>query len=297
MKKLVFVLAFLSLLWGCGGSSSKQSVTPTLSWESNPRFAEQQYGTKLDAVVTASVPSGLQSLKITATIPATLAGMAQQLIGLSENKKALVFDLLQDSTCNGELASAGFTTVSAGMQAFKMDFVKLMQAITGKAEIDNKAQFSFKIELEDKAGNKAQNVVKFIWTSGPEFTTTGSKKEFDMDTDKQIVVEAEIFAPGAEVFTITFGGKKASKVILDKIQNRAKSLTVDVINDEEACKNLKYPMVSKTKAGKYTFDFSEQVADWAFDVESGTSTEITFHCEDVLGKVTQPDLVIALNKN
>lgn len=292
MKRFSVMAALLGILTlaGCG-NGSKQSAAPSFSWDSNAY--DNEIGKSMKATLTANVPGGVADFKLTATtIPTELVGMSQQFIGNSANKSSLVFDFIHDAKTISSLKS--FASVSEGATSVKMDFSKLLWTLIGEATLKDGSAFTLRVHIEDAAGNAKDFDAKFQWTSEPVFTTTGGKASYVLGEDKTVVVDVQVFAKGANTFTVTFGGNNAAPYILNEIKNRTvgNKLVVDLVNDSAACEQLGYPLVSKTAKQKYSIDFSEQVKRWAIDAQANTSTEISFAVEDVLGKTATQKITL-----
>ena len=304
MKKILLMAVAAFALFGCNKNNTvDNSQKPSVAWEANASFDEMEIATDMDARVVFTVPEGVSSLKITLSIPATLIGVANKLIGTTSNKgtasRAPILDLVNDATAVSALKRIGFFPgATPDATFFSMDFTKLLNELAGDSVLDNASKFSFAISLVDKADNSLSKTVRFNWTSGPEITTIPEGK-IDLNSESPSLI-MNIKAPGKiEKASITFsnlaGAPGQNEGILAYIKSFTKDgYAVDLIENPSVAKALGLPSGSDVKdKTELTIDFSSLFFALAIQAcEKDEETSMKIELSDALGKYTRGYVIL-----
>ena len=297
MKRMILLaVAVLSLLALGACQQKKESAKPT--WGS-AALKSVELGDNMEGKVTVSVPAGVASFTVTLTeLPVELVGLVNRCIGVTANRasssKAGVLDLVEDSALASSEIARFFTPVGAkmsGATSVTLDLGGCLMYLMSGNDLPTGTRFVLDLSLTDKEGNTATQQEILRWTQAPYYQVTGSNP-CELTTTVG-TLSVDLMAPGKlKVLTMSFGGDKASAFILNYVKNRnEQNTTVDLLG--AAAENFGFS--ASAKATSVKLDFTALVKSWSFDVEANTTTVVTLHAEDALGK--SGDLELKLVKN
>ena len=298
MKRMTLLaVAVLSLLALGACQQKKESAKPT--WGSAP-LKSVELGDNMEGKVTVSVPAGVASFTVTLTeLPVELVGLVNRCIGITANRatstKAGVLDLVGDSALASSEIARFFTPVGAklgGATSVTLDLGGCLMYLMSGNDLATGTRFVMDLSLTDKEGNTATQQESFRWTQAPNYNVKGNNPcEL---TSSVGTLSVDLLVPGKlKALTMSFGGDKASAFILNYVKNRnEQKTTVDLMGP--AAENFGFT-AANAKATTVKLDFTALVKSWSFDAEANTTTVITLHAEDVLGK--SGDLELKLVKN
>ena len=302
MKKYLLIAVAALLLMDCQ-KPADNTQKPSVTWQANDNFSEMEIMKDMDAKVAFSVPEWVSTFQITLSIPNTLVGIANKMIGVSSNKgtasKSPVLDLVNDATAVSSLTKIGFLSGSPkNSTSFSLNFTKLLEELASDSILDNASKFIFAISLSDKAGNTLSKDVRFNWTSGPEVV---------LDPDWLIDLTAgepsltmNITAPG-KISKVTVGfhgliGGSPDAGIISYIQSYTKGEpVVELVENATIAKGLSLPNGSDVKdKTQLKIDFSALLLSLSIQAkDKGSQTVMGVNVEDALGKEAYIDVVLA----
>ncbi len=302
MKNYFLVALAALLLAGCQ-KPADNTRKPSLAWQANDNFSEMEIAKDMDAKVSFNVPEFVSSFRITLSIPSTLVGIANKLIGTPSNKgtatKSPVLDLVNDATAISSLTKIGFLSgPPKNSTSFSLNFTRLLEELASDSILDNASKFIFAISLTDKAGNTLSKDVRFNWTSGPEVVLD---PDWLVDlTDDNPSLTMNITAPGklAKV-TLSFigplGGYPDTGIIAYIKSFTKGDAVVDLIENATTAKALGLPSGSEVKdKTQIKIDFSTLLLSLSIQAsDKGSQTLMTVYLEDALGKETITDVVLS----
>lgn len=290
-RMTLMTAALLSVLCLMTGCAKKNNAKPL--WSSTP-LKNVELGDNVEGKVTVSVPAGVESFTATLTeLPVELIGLVNRCIGIPANRATAVkpgmLDLVSDATLPNSEIGRFFTPVGSkmsGATTATLDLGGCFMYLMENNEIPTGTRFVVDLSLTDKEGNSTDQQESFRWTEAPRFTVTGNNP-CQLNTSG-VTLSVDITVPGKlKVLTMDFGGAKASQVILGYVKNRNdQKTTVDLLGSSAA--NFGFSVSANVTAAK--LDFSALAKSWSFDVESSTTTIITLHAEDALGKTGDVEL-------
>ena len=293
MKKYFLIALAALLLVGCQKNNQDSSQKPSIAWQANDSFSEMEIVKDMDAKLALSVPEGVSSFQITLSIPSTLVGVANKMIGNSSNKgtagKEPVMDLVNDATASSALTQMGFLSGSPKTgTAFTLDFTKLLEELASDSPLDNASKFSFRISVTDKAQNTLSKDVRFNWTSGPEVELTSNNSlpySLVRGGSEALVIKVTAFG---KIAGLTFSLENCTdEGILNYIKRRSgtSSAVIDLMN-ESTSSAFNLPAAKDLK-GKTSVELTltSLMQNFSYEASStGTSMSFVVKVADELGK-------------
>ena len=290
-----FSIIFSALLAVVAISCEKQvdPNLPTITWASNPNFAQVELAPGLDGAIAIAAPGKIDLLTVTLEL-GELSILANPYIEVSSNKgttsKGAVFDVIDDSYTASFLNGLGIPAGSSlrGKTLANLDLVAILESLFKGQIVKNNTTFTVTINLADQAKNSVSAKAKIHYTSGPAFYWDNNSKFDPVDLSKTaIACKVRVNAPGKiKDLTVKLEDGADSK-LMTYIKNRTANggSLIDLVNDEKAGTAFKdYFPSGSTVSGKIDvmLDFSFMY-DRRFDM--GLSTNIfTVYVKDVNGK-------------
>ena len=300
MRKYFLIALAVLLFAGCQKNSQNNAQKPSISWKDNEDFSEMEITTEMHSTVSLSVPEGVSSFQISLSIPSTLVGIANKMIGISTNKgtasKSPVFDLVNDATAVSALTKLGFLHGNPAVGTeFILNFAYLVSELYSGSILDNASKFVFAISLKDKADQNLSKTVRFNWTSAPSIVFDPVGRIVDLNADSPALV-MNISAPGkiakaSMKFSNLAGAPNAdTEGILAYIKSFTKNgFEVDLIENAAAARGLDLPYGSQVKdQTQLTIDCSDLLFALSLQAcDKDIETVITIFVQDALGKSVQ----------
>lgn len=312
MKRILLILASLAMLFvtGCKKHDKVDPEKPTLTWESNPTFAQRDI-TKImdDATVIVNAPNGIQTLTVTLrNCPPLLLGIVQQkAVGTAVNKSGAnaaspVLDLIDDATCVNYLKSLkilGNTSIR-GSKSMALNLSVLVNDLISGLTLENGTLISFEIAATDASNASITKTATFRSVPAPTLSwkRIGVVEPLTFtDTDSVTGCDIHVYAPGkigAAHLTIATSAATFLTQISAFHSSTANPPVVDLIGDAQAVKS--FPLIYKIPAGTDLEDKTEVDIDFStlvqtFVLTAGNTSELvlTLHVADKNGyETTQP---------
>lgn len=297
MKKLILCTAAVLAVLACQKAPAVDNSTkPTVEWDANTTFSEMEISESMNAVVTVKFPEKVSAFRVSlTTLPVELIGVANQIISTSANKasgsKAGVLDLLEDASAAQKLQQMGFAgVVGANLKnatSCKLDFAKLIAALSSGTPLDNQTKFSFTIDVVDNAGNKLSknNVIRFNWTSAPDIVSDFSfPYTLSKGTTEKLVLNIDAQGKIGGI-TLQYEGD-GDPGIQAWIKNRNNNSTLIDLMAENTATAFGLPKVADLKDKvNVALDLTSFMTNCSYEVtKKGTTLPLTVKVVDNLGK-------------
>ena len=293
MKKVLLILAAAaSLLCSCKKNTPEDtSMKPSILWANNEGFARweiKENVIKPEAQVVVTVPEGVASFKISATIPDKLRVLGEKMIGIAGNKKdgqPLVFDLLEDKTAVSNLVKVGFLSSASISSPCTLTFDYLLTTLMEDVTLANGSKFDFEIQVTDKADNQAKKTAAFNWTSAPELEMRPAAETITLSDDGEFNYKAVITANG-KVKTVTLLFETDDAGLKNYISKAfGDDMGIELVAESTVAKRAGIDFESLQGATSAEIDL-EGFLDTAqlMATGGGTTTIMKFIIEDELGK-------------
>ena len=293
MKKVLLILAAAaSLLCSCKKTTPEDtSMKPSILWANNEGFARweiKENVIKPEAQVVVTVPEGVASFKISATIPDKLRVLGEKMIGIAGNKKdgqPLVFDLLEDKTAVSNLVKVGFLSSASISSPCTLTFDYLLTTLMEDVTLANGSKFDFEIQVTDKADNQAKKTAAFNWTSAPELEMRPAAETITLSDDGEFNYKAVITANG-KVKTVTLLFETDDAGLKNYISKAfGDDMGIELVAESTVAKRAGIDFESLQGATSAEIDL-EGFLDTAqlMATGGGTTTIMKFIIEDELGK-------------
>lgn len=297
MKKVLFIIVAAAALLTVACKKEKIDPTkPSITWESNPGFAQAEMTNALDAMVSVAAPGLIQELKLVLNLGAN-NNLVNQYIKIESNKSKSgsnpVLDLVGDDAAANLLGGLGMRVGSSvrGRESVTLDLRKILERILLGQPVDNNTLFTIEVKVTDQANNMVSKTAKFHFTAAPTISWAKNPAFDVVDVDAAAIeCKVDIWAPGmidkltvklennAAPFLTAYVTKRSadSKTLLDLVGNNLK--------DEDAFKGY-FPRGAAV-AGKerVVLDFSF-LYDIKYDMEASTNV-FTVTVVDKNGKET-----------
>lgn len=296
MKKVLLILAAAaSLLCSCKKTTPEDtSMKPSILWANNEGFARweiKENVIKPEAQVVLTVPEGVASFKISATIPDKLRVLGEKMIGIAGNKKdgqPLVFDLLEDKTAVSNLVTIGFLSSANISSPCTLTFDHLLTYLMEDVSLANGSKFDFEIQVTDKADNSAKKTAAFNWTSAPELEMKPATETITLSDDGEFNYKAVISANG-RIKTVTLLFEIEDKADAELVAYIKKvfgeDMAIELVAESTVAKRagIDYGTLQGATSAEINLeDFLDTAQLMA--TGGGTTTRMTFIIEDELGK-------------
>ena len=293
MKKVLLILAAAaSLLCSCKKTTPEDtSMKPSILWANNEGFARweiKENVIKPEVQVVVTVPEGVASFKISATIPDKLRVLGEKMIGIAGNKKdgqPLVFDLLEDKTAVSNLVKVGFLSSASISSPCTLTFDYLLTTLMEDVTLANGSKFDFEIQVTDKADNQAKKTAAFNWTSAPELEMRPAAETITLSDDGEFNYKAVITANG-KVKTVTLLFETDDAGLKNYISKAfGDDMGIELVAESTVAKRAGIDFESLQGATSAEIDL-EGFLDTAqlMATGGGTTTIMKFIIEDELGK-------------
>ena len=290
MKRILLFSALLAsaLVSSCNPNTDPE--LPSVSWASNPKFAQMELAPEADGNISINAPGGFESITLTLGL-GTYNLVANPYISTSANKgsgtKAPILDIIDDAESAKFLNGLGMASGTGlrGKTLTTLDLVAIIEKLLVGQEISNNTSFTIDITILDKNANSITKSARFHFTSAPSFSWDGNKgfEIVDITKDDFNAYKVKISAPGKVDKLNIILDSSADAELIKKIQNRTTGgmLTIDLVNDEKVASEFKnwFPTGSNvTGKSDVTLDFSF-MKDWRSDL--GPSTNVfTIYVQD-----------------
>lgn len=293
MKKVLLILAAAaSLLCSCKKTTPEDtSMKPSIIWANNESFARweiKENVVKPEAQVVVTVPEGVASFKISATIPEKLRVLCEKMIGIAGNKKdgqPLVFDLLEDKTAVSNLVKVGFLSSASITSPCTLTFDHLLTYLMEDVALANGSKFDFEIQVTDKADNQAKKTAAFNWTSAPEMEMKPATESITLSDDGEFNYKAVITANG-KIKTVTLLFETDDAGLKNYISKAfGDDMGIELVAESTVAKRAGIDFESLQGATSAEIDL-EGFLDTAqlMATGGGTTTIMKFIIDDELGK-------------
>lgn len=296
MKKF-FVVAMAALaLLSC--KKNDESNKPSVKWEGNTSFAEQEIGATMDAKVVLSFPEGLSILQIKCTtLPLELKGIVSPWIGIQANKAAMLLDLQDDATLAAAWQGKYATPIGNALKkasSCTIDFGKLLNDLTDGQVLAAGSKFVFDIMLTDAKGASVNRQARFKWTPAPEFPAGIPATYALMKNDTRTLEWSIKMAGKTEAFTIELSGSKADAGILSYVKQRNDNKTIiDLVNDANVQTAFGLTPVAKG-ATATTLKLTNLMKEFGYVATAGSETVMIVKITDQLGKSSQHVMTLSV---
>ena len=297
MKKVLFIIAAAAALLAVACKKEKIDPTkPSITWESNPGFAQAEMTNALDAMVSVAAPGLIQDLKLVLNLGAN-NNLVNQYIKIESNKSKSgsnpVLDLVGDDSAANLLGGLGMRVGSSlrGRELVTLDLRKILERILLGQPVDNNTLFTIEVKVTDQANNTVSKTAKFHFTAAPTISWAKNPGFDEVDVDAAAIeCKVDIWAPGmiekltvklennAAPFLTTYVTKRTadSKTLLDLVENNLK--------DDEAFKGYFPRGAAVSGKDRVVLDFSF-LYDIKYDMEASTNV-FTVTVVDKNGKET-----------
>ena len=297
MKKVLFIIAAAAALLTVACKKEKIDPTkPSITWESNPGFAQAEMTNALDAMVSVAAPGLIQDLKLVLNLGAN-NNLVNQYIKIESNKSKSgsnpVLDLVGDDAAANLLGGLGMRVGSSvrGRESVTLDLRKILERILLGQPVDNNTLFTIEVKVTDQANNMVSKTAKFHFTAAPTISWAKNPAFDVVDVDAAAIeCKVDIWAPGmiekltvklennAAPYLTTYVTKRTndSKTLLDLVENNLK--------DDDAFKGY-FPRGSAVSGkDRVVLDFSF-LYDMKYDMDPSTNV-FTVTVVDKNGKET-----------
>lgn len=296
MKKVLLILAAMaSLVCSCKKTAPEDtSMKPSIIWANNESFARWEIKeniVKPEEQVVVTVPEGIATLKISATIPDKLRVLCEKMIGISANKKdgqPLVFDLIEDKTAVNNLVTVGLLSSANISSPCTLTFDYLLSYLMTDVTLANGSKFDFEVQVTDKAGSSAKKTAAFNWTSAPEIEMNPQVESITLSDEGEFKYKAVIAANG-KINTVTLLFETEDKADAGLVAYLTKAfgedMAIELVAEPTVAKRAGMDYGSMQGATSAEIDL-EGFLDQLSLVASGggTTTRMKFIVEDELGK-------------
>jgi len=301
MKKTLLIIAAAAALLAVACKKDKvDTKKPSITWESNPGFAQVEMTNDLDATVTVSAPGKIQDLKLVLNLGVN-NNLLNQYIKIESNKSKggsnPVLDLVADSSSANLLGGLGMRVGSSlnEREEVKLDLRKILERILLGQPIDNNSTFTIEVRVTDLSGNTVSKTAKFHYTAAPAISWAENPGFEDISLDAAAKdCKIAVWAPGKiEKLTVILGEAPAPS-LQTYVKNRTTDglnasgeVVIDLIGDAKVAESFKgwFPAGDAVRGKEQaTLDFGFMYGI-KYDLEPSTNV-FSIHVEDKNGKET-----------